>query len=106
MATQFNEYNKQQFIKFLNKNNINTTIIEKVKLFPETINKNNDNYDLYIKVTWHDNMETYYEFEFNYYNTEKIEFLFTIRIYNNIDVSINNLLSELRNIKVIENFDK
>lgn len=106
MATHSNEYTKNQFIKFLNENNINTTVIEKVKLFPETINKNNDDFDLYIKVIWNDNKETYYEFEFNYYNIEKIEFLFTIRIYRNIDISVNNLLTELRDIKAIENFDE
>lgn len=106
MAAHSKEYTKNQFIKFLNKNNINISVIKKVKLFPETVKKNGGKYDLYIKVTWYDDNKTYYEFEFNYYDTARIEFLFTIRIYTNIDVSVTNLLTELRDIRAIENPDK
>jgi hypothetical protein len=89
------QYNREDFLNFLRKNNVGETIISKFVDLPEAVLRNNDMFELFINVTWYSADSTHYNFELNYYSEELIEFLFNSKVFNDIEVSINYLLCEL-----------
>ena len=89
------EYSREQFIDFLKKNHENEIIIEKFKIIPENIKKNNYIYRLYIVSTLYNTDDIHYDFELNYYSEEQIEFLFSFKVFINVEDSINNLICDL-----------
>jgi hypothetical protein len=91
------KYSKEDFIKFLLKNNVNDSIINKFNELPESIKKNGDVYDLYINSIWYSDGNTHYEFEINYYSEELIEYLFSSKVFKDVEQSINYILCELKN---------
>lgn len=90
-------YNKEAFIAFLHKNNVSNTVIEKFKLLPERLTRRRKEFKLYISSTWYDSGNTYYNFELNYYSEELVEYLFTYKVFTDVEKSINFLLCELIN---------
>jgi hypothetical protein len=95
-------YNKLEFIEFLKKNNVEDSIIKKFMQLPETITHKKHVYRLNIVSTWYSIGDTYYNFEMNYYSDDIIEFLFTYKIFTNVEESINNLLCDLVSGKYID----
>lgn len=89
------QYSRENFFSFLNKNNVSETIIDKFVDLPETVLRNENRFELYINITWYNIDDTHYNFELNYYSEELIEFLFTSKVFNDIEVSLNYLLCEL-----------
>jgi len=88
-------YSREGFIQFLRKNNAEESIIEKMYDLPETITHKKHVYKLNIVSTWFSIGNTYYNFEMNYYSEDLIEFLFTYKIFTNVEESINNLICDL-----------
>jgi hypothetical protein len=102
------QYNRENFLIFLRKNNVNEAIISKFVELPEAVIVNGYKFNLFINVTWYSIGDTFYNFELNYYSEELIEFLFNLKVFNDIEVSINYLLCELINngyIKINEECD-
>lgn len=95
------KYSKQEFVEFLEKNNVNDIIISKFALLPEVIERRGHKYEIYINSTWYNVDKTHYNFELNYYSEELIEYLFNSKVYTDVELSINNLLYELTNAKLI-----
>jgi len=96
------KYDKEEFIKFLEKNNVNDKIIAKFVELPETIKRNGNLFELDINVTWYSIGNTFYNFEINYYSKELIEYLFGSKVFSDVEKSINYLLCELMNSKLID----
>jgi len=94
-------YNKNEFIKFLTKLNCDDAIINKFIELPELVKRNGNTYEIYINTTWYNIDRPYYNFELNYYSEYLNEFLFNTKILNKVELSINNLLYELTNAKLI-----
>jgi len=90
-------YSKETFIDFLHRNNVPDNIVEKFKLLPEKLKRRNKEFKLYVSSTWYDEGNTYYHFELNYYSDELVEYLFTYKIFTDVEKSINFLLCELIN---------
>ncbi|MFW6225372.1 MAG: hypothetical protein ACOC3V_00270 [bacterium] len=100
------DYSKKQLITFLEKNNENINLINRLKNLPEKIKYNNVEYTLNILISWYNINNTYYEFELNYYSEKYMEFLFSYKILKNIEESIKFLENELKkkkNIQIIQN---
>jgi hypothetical protein len=95
------KYNKEEFKKFLEKNDISEIIIDKFNKLPEMVESNKNKYKLYINSIWYNVSNAYYNFELNYYSEELIEYLFNSKVFNDIELSINNLICELQNSKII-----
>ena len=95
------DYSKETFIEFLRKNNISDNAVEKFVLLPENLTHRNIEYKLTIISTWYNTDNPYYNFELNYYSEELIEYLFNSKVFNDIELSINNLICELQNSKII-----
>ena len=95
------EYSKDTFIEFLRDNKFSDNIIEKFKLLPEKLNKSHKEYKIYIASAYHKNDKSYYNFELNYYSEELVEYLFSYKIFSDVEKSINYLLCELINNKYI-----
>lgn len=91
------KYSKEEFLIFLEKNNVNDEIISKFEKLPEFIEKNGNKYELYINSIWYNIDNTYYKFELNYYSDDIVEYLFSLKVFTDIELSINYLLSELIN---------
>jgi hypothetical protein len=91
------KYDKEEFIEFLQKNHVDEVIINKFKTLPESVKKNNYIYRLNIVCTWFSIGDTWYIFEINYYSEDQIEFLFSCKIFRNIEESINNTICDLVN---------
>jgi hypothetical protein len=102
MNTYTKKYDKEDFLKFLEKNNVNDVIISKFVELPECIIRGGNKYDIYINVTWYNVGNTHYEFEINYYSEQLIEYLFGLKVFKDVEFSINNLLCELINNNLIE----
>lgn len=94
-------YSKEEFIKFLIDLNANEKIIKKFEKLPETIMHNGSKYDLYINATWYNFGDKHFNYELNYYSETLIEYLFNSKVFNNVELSINNLLCNLINAKLI-----
>lgn len=95
MTAHPKKYDKESFNDFLKKRNVSETIINKFNELPELIERSGNTYKLDINVTWYNIGNTHYGFELNYYCEELIEYLFTLKVFPDIEVSINNLLCEL-----------
>jgi hypothetical protein len=95
-------YSKERFIEFLQQNHVNETIIEKFKIIPENVKKNNHIYKLNIIGTWYNIGDTHYNFELNYYSEDQIEFLFSFKVFTNVEDSINNIICDLVDGKYIK----
>ena len=99
------KYNKEEFLNFLEKNNVNDTIISKFIQLPEKIKRNGDEFELDINVTWYSIGNTFYSFELNYYSNELVEYYFNSKVFNHVEPSINYLMCELMNKKLITGWD-
>ena len=95
-------YNKEGFIEFLLKNHVDEAIINKFKILPENVKHNTYIYKLNIMCTWFSIGDTYYNFELNYYSDDQIEYLFSCKIFTNVEESINNLICDLIGGKYID----
>lgn len=98
-------FDKEGFITFLNKININENTINKFKELPEKVERSGSTFELYINSIWYDKEDTYYTFEINYYSHELIEYLFGSKVFTDINICINNLLCELMNANIIKKND-
>ncbi len=94
-------YSKEEFLELLITNNINDIIIHKFNKLPEFIEINKSTYFIYINVTQYGVKNPTYNYEINYYSNDLIEFLFNSKVFNSVELSINNLLCDLINIKLI-----
>ena len=90
-------YSKSDFIAFLHRNNVSDKVIEKFKELPETITRKNEIFKLNINSTWYSSGQTHYGFELNYYSENLVEYLFSPKVFNDVERSINYLLCELIN---------
>ena len=97
MGVILREYSKAKFNNFLSENNVMDYVICKFNELPEEIVKGNYVFNLYIESTWYDTDKKYYNFELNYYSEELVEFLFSSKIFTDVERSINFLLCELMN---------
>ena len=88
-------YNKNDFIKFLQKIKIKEELIEKFSNLPATLVKDGDKFKLNTMVTYNSGEETSYTFELNYYSKDLMEFLFNYKIFTDFNDSINHLICEL-----------
>jgi hypothetical protein len=95
------KYTKEDFIKFLKKINLSDKIISKFVELPECIIRNGSEYELYIYSTYYTGGKKYHHFELNYYSENLIEYLFNSKVFTDVEVSINNLMCELMNAKLI-----
>lgn len=95
------KYNKQEFIEFLEKNNVNSIIINKFAELPEVVEYRGSRYEIYITSIWYDINKTRYNFELNYYSENLIEYLFNSKVFDDVELSINNLSYELTNAKLV-----
>lgn len=98
MSAHLKTYNKEEFLHFLQKNNVNENIINKFLELPEIYKRNGNTFDLSINSIWHSEGKTYYEFELNYYSESLIEYLFGSKVFTDVEHSINNLLCEIKNV--------
>jgi len=89
------KYDKNGFLKFLKKNNVNNKIITNFTVLPEIVEKNDIIYKLDINSIFYNEGTTYHNFELNYYSEDLIEYLFGLKAFNDIEVSINYLYCEL-----------
>lgn len=92
-------YNIETFNEFLLKNNVDAEIIDKFNSLPDKVVYKGNTFELYINLTWYSVGNTFYNFELNYYCDDKIEFLFNSKVYNDVELSIDNLILELKKIK-------
>jgi len=91
------KYKKEEFLIFLKKNNVSEIIINKFVELPETVKRNGNTFKLDVNSTWYSIGNTYYNFELNYYSEELVEYLFSSKVFSDIEVSVNYLLCELIN---------
>jgi hypothetical protein len=96
MIVKPKEYNKQEFLKFLDKNGVNKELISKFKKIPERLRIDDSTFKLNIHSRWYDIGNTYYEFELNYYSPKLMEYLFNFKVYKDVEISINHLICELK----------
>lgn len=96
------QYTKEEFLFFLKKNKVSDDIINKFVQLPETIKRNGNVFNLQINSIWHSNEKTYYEFEINYYSDSLIEYLFSSKVFRDVEHSINNLLCEINSVNCRE----
>ncbi len=96
------KYTKQEFLKYLEKNNVGGEIIDKFSELPETIQRSGDTFMLDVNVIWYGDGNTHYEFELNYYSEDLIEYLFGSKVFKNIEICINNITCELINAKYVK----
>jgi hypothetical protein len=96
------DYNRDSFLAFLHKNNVSDKIISKFNELPEIIKYKGHEYKLNIVSTWYSIGNTHYNFELNYYSEEIIEYLFSSKVFTDVEKSINYLLCELINAKFVE----
>lgn len=89
------KYTKEGFLKFLEKNNVNDEIILKFVELPETIERSGDTFQLDINSTWYSKGKTYYKFELNYYSDDLVEYLFSSKVFTDVEININYLQCEL-----------
>lgn len=89
------KYTKEGFLKFLERNNVSNEIINKFIDLPETVERSGDIFELDINSTWYNSGNTFYNFELNYYSDKLIEYLFSSKVFNDVEVSINYLQCEL-----------
>lgn len=96
MGVEQSEFNKKEFIGFLLENEVSDKIIKMFEEIPEILHKNDAKYNLVIQTRWYDVGKTYREFEMNYYSEKIMEYLFSFKVYTDIELSITHLECELR----------
>jgi hypothetical protein len=98
-------YTKEEFIRFLERNNVNDKIISKFEKLPEAIKRSNSQFEIYIVAIWNSEGKTHYDFEINYYSEDLIEYLFSSKVFKDVELSINNVkcLIENSNYEIIMN---
>jgi len=95
-------YNKEEFLKFLEKHNVSDAIISKFVELPETVEHSGCTFKLDINSIWYSVGNTFYNFELNYYSDELVEYLFSSKVFGDVELSINYLLCELINNNYIK----
>lgn len=90
-------YDKNEFIAFLRKNNVQNKIIERFIELPESLTHKGSEYKLNIHTTWYSAGRTHYNFELNYYSENLIEYRFNSKVFNDVEKSVNYLFCELMN---------
>lgn len=95
MTTHPTLFNKNEFIKFLNKINIAEELIEKFNKLPNFVEKDGIKYELNTMLTYNSSDETSYGFELNYYSNKIMEFIFNYKIFDDFEESINYMICEL-----------
>lgn len=96
MGVKQKNYKREEFIDFMKKYGVGDDVISNFVGVPETIIKNGDKYYLTITTKWYDIGKTYYEFELNYYSSKLMEYLFSLKIYYDVEVSVIHLVKELK----------
>ena len=96
------KYKKEEFLKFLHKNNVNNKIINTFVELPESVERSGSTFKLDVNSTWYSDDDTHYNFELNYYSEELVEYLFSSKVFSDIEVSVNYLLCELINNNYIK----
>lgn len=102
MAVKQTKFSKEDFIKFMKKLGVGEEIISDFQKVPKFIKKNDYDYSLVIICRYYDIGKTYYEFELNYYSSKLMEYLLGLKIYNDIEITINHLIRELKKINQIK----
>jgi len=98
MSIQPQSYTKESFLEYLLINNVPNNIIENFKALPEVLNNRNSEFKLLISSTLFTGSDmSHTTFELNYYSEDLIEFLFSYKIFDHVERSINYLLCELTN---------
>lgn len=90
------KYTKENIIAELKNNGIRNGIIGRIEKLPNVLHVDDNKFYLNIITSWHNNGDTYYEFEINYYSPKNLEFLFPYKIFNDIEHSLNNIEAELK----------
>jgi len=88
-------YNKEGFIDFLKNHAVSDDIITKFAKLPNTVVRSGEEFTLDVNSTWYNVGDTHYSFELNYYSNDLIEYLFNSKVFEDIEVCINNILCEL-----------
>lgn len=102
MSIKAKKYSKREFLKYLESHNVCDETIKSFSELPESVQRSGNTFVLDINVIWYEDGNTHYEFELNYYSEELIEYLFSSKVFKNIEISINNLLCELMNNKQVK----
>jgi len=97
------KYSKEEFLKYLKKNKVSTEIINKFTELPENVVRTGTTFKLDVNTTWYNEDDTHYNFELNYYSEDVVEYLFNLKVFTNIEISINYLLCELINNGYMKN---
>jgi len=95
-------YNKEEFLKFLKENDVSDAIISKFVELPEAVEHSGCTFKLDINSIWYSVGSTFYNFELNYYSEELVEYLFSSKVFGDVELSINYLLCELINNNYIK----
>jgi len=95
------KYTKNDFLEFLNKNNVSLSVVNRFLELPEFVEYRGNKYEIYIISTWYNTKKTKYSFEINYYSNDIIEFLFNSKVFNDIELSVNNIHCQLKKINII-----
>ena len=97
------KYNKEEFLKFLENSNVSDKIISKFIDLPETVERSGDLFNLDVNSIWYTIGNTFYNYEINYYSEELVEYLFNLKVFTDVELSINYLICELNNKNYIKN---
>lgn len=89
------QYDKDDFLSYLKKVKVNDEIILIFNKLPEELKKNDFKYTLYINKIWYNIDNTYYNFELNYYSYDLNEFLFSPKVFFDVETSITHLYTNL-----------
>lgn len=95
------KYTIKTFIEFLSENNETIPLIERIEKLPPTLIHENIEYNLNIVKTYYVGDGSYFNYELNYYSNNSLEFLFTYKIFQEIEDSVHHLECELQNEKFI-----
>lgn len=89
---------KNELKEFLSSINIEENIINKIDEFPDFLNVDCDDYDLFINISPINIIDNQYNYELNYYSYNNSEFLFAPKVFSDIEISIYTLFYYLNNI--------
>lgn len=89
---------KNELKEFLSSINIEENIINKIDEFPDFLNVDCDDYDLFINISPINIIDNQYNYELNYYSYNNSEFLFTPKVFSDIEISIYTLFYYLNNV--------
>lgn len=96
MSIHPRNYNINEFKKFLEDNHVEEKIIKKFLELPELVTVGNNKYKIYLTSTRYNDGDIYYNYELNYYCESLMEFLFPLKVFGEVELSINTLLLELK----------